>query len=520
MAPARFAVIAMALACGCADSTAPAADDAGVPDSGVRDAALDRAVDASFDATSDAGTCVDGLKNGKETDVDCGGNCPVCDDGKDCAADTDCKVGTCFAGKCAPRAWTLESTGNNVAIPGNQTWIAAPGMTLSPTLVAPSLVSLRWTGTLRFGGGGNGICHVGQRFVIDGVPTGNPSWGDAIMVEHGATRWHESFNDALAVPMTAGIHTVSVEMLNAQGYATCYLDGDGGVAYDRSRLAIAAYDPQRAWAAESNAETGFLGPTPGSWSAIPGVTATFNLTATNHVQASLAGTQVVQGTGSAHCSYRFVVDGTPLGHPTYGQTIAVGDVAGGWWGPVALAYGGDLQAGSHVISAQVSNSSGAGGTCNAGQGNNDYARFRMLVTASPPGSPATSVESSGGPYVLGSASAWTTIGGLTATFNVPARRHLQVELAATERTISGSGHCAWRFSIDGTPLGDVDSGMAINVGDGATWWTPTPLLWGQTFDTGSHTVTAQVRNSSSSGDCGANGDAQPYGGARLLIRAP
>ena len=515
-------MLVLALAYGCADSTPAVTDEGGAPapDAGGRDATVDRAVEAAVDGASEAGSCADGLKNGKETDVDCGGNCAVCGDGRDCVADTDCGAGTCFAGKCAPRAWTLESSGINVAIPGNQTWTAVPSLTLSPTLVAPSLVSLRWTGTLRFGGGGNGICHVGQRFVVDGVPTGNPSWGDAIMVERGASRWHESFNDSIALPLAAGIHTVSVEMVNAQGFATCYLDGDGGVAYDRSRLAIAAYDPQRAWSADSNAETGFLGGS-SAWTTIPGASASFNLTAANHVQASLAGTQLVQGTGSAQCSYRFVVDGTPLGHPTYGETLAVGDVGGGWWGPVALAYGADMAAGSHVILAQMSNTSGATATCNAGQGNNDYARFHLLVTASPPGSPATSVESSGGPNVLGSGSAWTTIGGLTATFNVPAKRHLQLELAATERTVSGSGHCAWRFLVDGAALGDVDNGMAINVGDGATWWTSTPLLWGQTFDKGSHTVSAQVRNSSSSGDCGANGDApQPYGGARMLVRAP
>lgn len=72
-------------------------------------------------------------------------------------------------GKCAPRAWMVESNGNNVPVPGTMTWTAAAGLTLSPTLPAASLVSLRWTGTLRYGGGGNGICHVGTRFIVDGA---------------------------------------------------------------------------------------------------------------------------------------------------------------------------------------------------------------------------------------------------------------------------------------------------------------------------------------------------------------
>ncbi len=50
----------------------------------------------------------DGKKNNGETDVDCGGaNAPQCDDGKACDADTDCKTGWCHPEKkqcIAPRA--------------------------------------------------------------------------------------------------------------------------------------------------------------------------------------------------------------------------------------------------------------------------------------------------------------------------------------------------------------------------------------------------------------------------------
>ena len=48
------------------------------------------------------GTCTDGKKNGKETDIDCGGGtCPACTTGQSCVDGTiDCKSGMCFAGKC------------------------------------------------------------------------------------------------------------------------------------------------------------------------------------------------------------------------------------------------------------------------------------------------------------------------------------------------------------------------------------------------------------------------------------
>lgn len=48
-----------------------------------------------------APTCTDTVKNGTETDVDCGGACPKCAAGKMCKVDSDCVGGTkCVAGIC------------------------------------------------------------------------------------------------------------------------------------------------------------------------------------------------------------------------------------------------------------------------------------------------------------------------------------------------------------------------------------------------------------------------------------
>ncbi len=45
--------------------------------------------------------CNDFVKNGTETDVDCGGGtCPQCTSGKNCAVGADCQSGVCTAGKC------------------------------------------------------------------------------------------------------------------------------------------------------------------------------------------------------------------------------------------------------------------------------------------------------------------------------------------------------------------------------------------------------------------------------------
>jgi hypothetical protein len=45
---------------------------------------------------------VDGIKNGRETDVDCGGPCTPCEDGMVCVEDTDCANRACDLGTCDP----------------------------------------------------------------------------------------------------------------------------------------------------------------------------------------------------------------------------------------------------------------------------------------------------------------------------------------------------------------------------------------------------------------------------------
>ncbi len=49
------------------------------------------------------GTCTDAMQNQDETDVDCGGAaCPACGVGQRCGAGSDCSTGFCDGGRCAP----------------------------------------------------------------------------------------------------------------------------------------------------------------------------------------------------------------------------------------------------------------------------------------------------------------------------------------------------------------------------------------------------------------------------------
>jgi hypothetical protein len=57
-----------------------------------------------------APTCTDGIQNGNETDVDCGGpSCPKCAEGRHCATGGDCATGVCTGGICVASAPTCSA---------------------------------------------------------------------------------------------------------------------------------------------------------------------------------------------------------------------------------------------------------------------------------------------------------------------------------------------------------------------------------------------------------------------------
>lgn len=62
--------------------------------------------------------CMNGVKDGPETDVDCGGLCPPCEKGKGCLETTDCAAGVCEAsdGICCDMA--CDQTCQSCKLPG------------------------------------------------------------------------------------------------------------------------------------------------------------------------------------------------------------------------------------------------------------------------------------------------------------------------------------------------------------------------------------------------------------------
>lgn len=68
-------------------------------------------------AVDSGGTCSDGVRNGAETDIDCGGgSCGPCADGSSCSTGPDCVSGLCTGGVCvqppSPLSVTFETTSN------------------------------------------------------------------------------------------------------------------------------------------------------------------------------------------------------------------------------------------------------------------------------------------------------------------------------------------------------------------------------------------------------------------------
>lgn len=73
----------------------------GCPDGSACSVAGDCASGVCSDSTCAVPACDDGASNQDETDVDCGGGCAPCDDGGSCAVGGDCTSGVCRAGTCA-----------------------------------------------------------------------------------------------------------------------------------------------------------------------------------------------------------------------------------------------------------------------------------------------------------------------------------------------------------------------------------------------------------------------------------
>lgn len=176
-------------------------------------------------------SCSDGKLDGSETDVDCGGSCLPCGDGKTCLHSSDCSSGLCL---------------NNICAAGADASVAQD-MTTTPDAGSPLDMAAAWVsessgvpGGTFFGVWGSGASDVyavgkdanlglgvivhstgngtwGSQQVPNGTPQVNGIWGsgpsDVYALENGGTILHSTGNGVWA----AQASTMSANLLAAWG---------------------------------------------------------------------------------------------------------------------------------------------------------------------------------------------------------------------------------------------------------------------------------------------------------------
>jgi plastocyanin len=75
--------------------------------------------------TCAAATCNDGIQNGTETGVDCGGSCPKCN-GSACTSNTECVSTVCYAGTCVANVNNCTLAGAMDLTGGSMTTVTFP----------------------------------------------------------------------------------------------------------------------------------------------------------------------------------------------------------------------------------------------------------------------------------------------------------------------------------------------------------------------------------------------------------
>ena len=159
-------------------------------------------------------TCSDGILNGVETSVDCGGGlCPACLSGQVCAIDADCSSNNCVQGTCVDllisqiqqlagatagttSSWKIPTTPTSATVVFDATWA------LSVRSAANNLTTCAAsTAGLRFSGGGQVIPpHHHLLYANTSSPGysaaspprrdvhyGDHGWGSNVMLLHGST---------------------------------------------------------------------------------------------------------------------------------------------------------------------------------------------------------------------------------------------------------------------------------------------------------------------------------------------
>jgi hypothetical protein len=178
-----------------------------------------------------APTCTDGVRNGPETDVDCGAApCGTCGLAKACLVDGNCASGTCIAATCVaaepqaakPQAGAIEI---DLAQPAEVTFYRAlDATTVSATTVTAS-AAMSLPGTVSYANN-----------VVKFVPTGGWPQGETITVTLSTGIKDVTGREVFRAPYVFSFKTLSTASLLTQWK----FDGDGSDAIGAHPVTLSA----------------------------------------------------------------------------------------------------------------------------------------------------------------------------------------------------------------------------------------------------------------------------------------
>ena len=194
--------------------------------------------------------CSDGIKDGNETDVDCGGSCPGCADTRACNTGADCAGGTCSSNVCVTPGLLLLASGGSgttgaMFISATQKWIV---QTTYPSTQCASVALTRLSN-----GGGVGLCNNGTNVILGTEYPGiGTNWTSALTVGESAK------SPPGGVPaMTSFGTTAYAALLNAPGVPMFGVESGGVWNWTNVSASGATYESDLAltWAPETDAGT-------------------------------------------------------------------------------------------------------------------------------------------------------------------------------------------------------------------------------------------------------------------------
>jgi hypothetical protein len=157
-----------------------------------------------------APSCTDQLRDGNETDVDCGGACPACADGGACATAADCASRICSGGVCqAPTCSDAVRNGDELDVDCGGTRCPAC-VPFTVTIDAPVLGVFSLASSVAVQGHTTGVGVAGADLTINGTPVALAGDG--------------TFATAVALSPAPVFNPIAARLVR---------HGDGRTAYDR-----------------------------------------------------------------------------------------------------------------------------------------------------------------------------------------------------------------------------------------------------------------------------------------------